>query len=145
MVLKKQNICVLSVTVTEDMSWVKLYGRCSRIMYRGPCGPAPSACPSLFKQTLTDLLALTNITKISIDKFFPPAMSFAPFVAVMTYTATISPIVFIYMKYIEYYPDTRISLSDTISLNNLKDLYLQYNMDWQNDPTLGTAIANGIM
>lgn len=134
------------MTVTEDMSWVQLYGRCSRtMMSRGPCYSLPSACPSLFKQTLTDLLALTNITKISIDKFFPPARSVAPFIATMTYSATISPIVFIYMKYIEYYPDTKISLSDLISLNNLKDLYLQYNMNWQNDPTLGTAIANGIM
>lgn len=77
--------------------------------------------------------------------YFPPVKAFAPFVAVMTYTAKIPPMVFIYMKYIEYYPDTKISLDDVISLLNLKDLYLQYNMAWQNDPTLASALAEGIL
>ena len=77
--------------------------------------------------------------------YFPFEKTYAPFVAVMPYKASISPIVFIYLKYIEYYPDTKISLDDVISLLNLKDLYLQYNMDWQNDPTLAAAIAEGIL
>jgi hypothetical protein len=66
-------------------------------------------------------------------------------VAVMTYSASVSPMVYIYLKYIEYYPDTKISLDDLISLNNLKDLYLQHNLEWVNDPTLESAIAQGIL
>ena len=129
------------------MSWVKLYGGCSRTIqqYTPRQPPTTSACPSLFKKTLTDLLALTAITKKSIDAFFPPNIAYAPFVAVMTYSASVSPMVYIYLKYIEYYPDTKISLDDLISLNNLKDLYLQHNLEWVNDPTLESAIAQGIL
>jgi hypothetical protein len=45
----------------------------------------------------------------------------------------------------ELYPNTKISFSDIISLNNLKDLYLQYNLSPQDDPTLANAIAKGII
>ena len=114
-------------------------------MYRGPCGPAPSACPSLFKQTLTDLLTLSNITKTSIAKYFPPSIAYAPFVAAMSYSISVSPMVFIYMRYMELYPNTKITVSDIISLLNLKDLYLQYNLLPQNDPTLANAIAEGLL
>jgi hypothetical protein len=109
---------------------------------RGPCVSLPSACPSLFKQTLTDLLALTNITKTSIDKYFPSTSALAPYISTMTYTASISPTVFIYLKYMELYPGMKISQDDIISLMNLKDLYLAYFLEWQNDPTLASAIAN---
>lgn len=129
------------------MSWVKLYGGCTRtIQQYTPRQPlTTSACPSLFKQTLTDLLALTNITKTSIAKYFPPSRAYAPSIASMSYSISVSPMVFIYMRYMELYPNTKISFSDIISLNNLKDLYLQYNLSPQDDPTLANAIAKGII
>jgi len=144
---KRKIFKVLSDTESEDMNWVKLYGGCSRIMnHREPRHPQNnSACPTQFKQTLTDLLGLTAIVRTSIDKYFPFEKTYAPFVSVMPYTASISPIVYIYLKYIEYYPGAKISLDDVFSLNNLKDLYLQYNLDWRSDPTLAAAIAEGIM
>jgi hypothetical protein len=91
------------------------------------------------------LLALTAITKKSIDAFFPPLKAFAPYITTMSYTvdATATSYLYVWLVYGDMYPGKTIDQTNIIDLNNLKDIYLMENIPWNDDPILTTAVKNG--
>ena len=119
------------------MSWVKVYGGCSRTIqqYTPRKPPTNSACPSLFKQTLTDLLALTAITKISVDRFFPLIVVNAPMMTTLDAAIDLSPPLFVRYMWILENPKKTFVMNE-LNINVLKDIYLQYGFDWTTDPVL---------
>jgi hypothetical protein len=82
-----------------------------------PNQPINSACPSLFKQTLTDLLALATITKTSIDRFFPPMEMFAPMITELKATITLSPALFVRFAWIKAHPDEKFDPTSSVRIN----------------------------
>jgi hypothetical protein len=104
-----------------------------------------ASCPTAMKQILLDLIALVNITQNVVGRFFPVTTAMASYISQMSYTASISPIVFVYLKYIELYPGTKIDMTNSISLINLMDVYLKYNIPWIQDPMLSVAVSTGII
>ena len=104
-----------------------------------------ASCPTAMKKILLDLIALVNITQNVVERFFPSTKAMASYIAKMSYKASISPIVFVYLKYIELYPGTKIDMTNSISLINLMDVYLKYNIPWIQDPILSVAVSTGII
>jgi hypothetical protein len=91
------------------------------------------------------LLALTVITKKSIDAFFPPTIAYAPYVTKMGYSTAVPPNVYTLLVYTDMYPGEKLDVTNVIDLNNLKDIYLMLNIPWNNDPILSSAVNNGII
>jgi hypothetical protein len=120
------------------MSWVKLYGGCSRTMqqYTPRQPPTNSACPSLFKKTLTDLLALATIAKTSIDKYFPAARLYAPFKSSIDAIVEVSPALYTRIIWAEQNESIKYDTSSAIHIYQLKDIYIQCGLDWTKDPVL---------
>jgi len=115
------------------MSWVNLYGRCSKKV-----DPIISTrpCPALFKKTLIDLLALANVTKQSIDRFFPALQLYAPFMSDMEATVAVSPALFTRITWAQRNKPSKYDKTSPIHIYQLKDIYAEYSLDWTTDPVL---------
>jgi hypothetical protein len=98
--------------------------------------PINSACPSLFKQTLTDLLALATITKTSIDRFFPAAKLYAPFKSSVDAIIEVSPALYTRIIWSEQNESIKYDPTSSIHIYELKDIYIQSGFDWTTDPVL---------
>ena len=123
------------------MNWVKRCGRCSRTMTTYPPNqPINSACPSLFKQTLTDLLALATITKTTIDTFVPATEVLAPITTELRATITMPPALFVRFAWIDAHPGEKFDSTSSVSIYELKDFYVEYGLDWTTDPVLNPPV-----
>jgi hypothetical protein len=104
-----------------------------------------SDCPLLYELILYDMLDLVSITKTVIDKFFPGITVKAPFVAALEAKASINTNVFVLLKWIKIYPGSSLDKNDPNDLLKLKNLYIQLNLPWANDPILREAIELGLI
>jgi hypothetical protein len=90
----------------------------------------------MFKKILTDLLALTTVTKASVDKYFPGTRLFAPFVSAMQATMTLSPALYTRMIWVLENKPNKFDKTSPADIYQLKDIYAQNGMDWTTDPVL---------
>ena len=102
-------------------------------------------CPITFTDILKDLLDLVSITKTVIDRFFPPKKVNAPVISKMGYTVFLPQYVYMFLMYMQMYPDATFDDKCAVDLNNLKDIYLSNELPWQDDPFLSDAAKLGII
>jgi len=104
-----------------------------------------SNCPTTFTDVLNDMLELVRITKTIIDQFFPPAKATAPIVTKMSYGIVLPPRIYVLLIFADLYPGTKLNPSNVFHLLNLKDIYFQVSLPWEDDPILSDAVNLGII
>ena len=90
----------------------------------------------MFKKILTDLLALTTVTKASVDRFFPGVRLFAPFVSAMDATVSVSPALFTRIAWAQRNKPEKYDKTSPAHVYQLKDIYAEFGYDWTTDPIL---------
>jgi hypothetical protein len=91
------------------------------------------------------MFGLVSLTKKIIDQFFPGIKVSAPFVGKLDTVATVSPPIFVLLKWIDLYPGDVLVPTDIKDLNKLKNLYIQMGMDWEEDPFLKEGMLLGLI
>jgi hypothetical protein len=86
------------------------------------------ALPSL-QQFLSLLGSVTTV----VERLFPTVNTKAPYVAKMSARGGIPPQHFIRIAWRKKYAGV-IYLGSAIQIGQIKDLYLEYGLNWQNDP-----------
>ena len=120
------------------MSWVKTYGRClcTQNIRQLPYPANDIGCPSMFKKILTDLLALTTVTKESVGRYFPGVSLFAPFSSAMDATISVSPALFTRIAWAQRNKPNKYDKTSAAHIYQLKDIYAEFGYDWTTDPIL---------
>ena len=83
------------------------------------------------------LLALSSLFSVlenAINVFIPSTSIVAPMIAPMSAKATVSDKVFIRLAWRQEYPGAVFHPDNLLQRLQIKELYLQYGMDYMNDP-----------
>ena len=95
-------------------------------------GASTGCTDTLALRALQDLVtALYNI----IETSFPPEVATSAFIAKYTVPARANPFTFVRFAWIKENPGKKLYPSKYSALV-IKDLYLQYDLDWTNDPLI---------
>ena len=97
---------------------------------------AERSCDTRLAVALADLLTLIEATTTVIGNFFPALVATAPCIANMGYSMSLSPVIIVWLKWRDVYPDEKIDIESPDSLDLLKDLYLEMGLPWELDPFL---------
>jgi hypothetical protein len=80
------------------------------------------------------LSSLFSAMENAINVFIPSTAIVAPMIAPMSATATVSDKVFIRLTWRQEYPGTVFDPDNLLQRLQIKELYLQYGMEYTNDP-----------
>ena len=105
-----------------------------------PCDT--TVCTSMFPMKLY-LDALTNTIGNMIeviDKFFPATLAFAQVIADMSITSSVPPGMFVRLVWAKRNPGVKF-INDTLNNIQLKQIYLEFDLDWRSDPYLTSVLG----
>jgi hypothetical protein len=105
-----------------------------------PCDT--SLCTDMFPLKLyLDTLTSTIGNLISVvGKFFPSSTSFAQVIADMSVASNLPPGMFVRLVWAKRNPGVRF-INSTIDNIHLKQIYLEFDLDWRADPYLTAVIG----
>ena len=86
-----------------------------------------------------DYAKLVDITAKIINKFFPAITLNSNVVADMGAKMQLSPSLFTRLAWAQRNKGTKYDTTSRLHLTQLKDIYLEYDMDWTKDPVLSTV------
>lgn len=86
-----------------------------------------------------DYAKLVDITAKIINKFFPTITLNSNVVADMGAKMQLSPSLFTRLAWAQRNKGTKYDTTSRLHLTQLKDIYLEYDMDWTKDPVLSTV------
>ena len=92
--------------------------------------------PSEFTNLLQDYIGLVDITSKLIKQFFPGAIISSSIVAAMGANLNLSPSLFTRLMWAQRNKGTKFAAASKIHLTQLKDIYIEHDMNWMNDPVL---------
>jgi len=92
--------------------------------------------PSDFTNLLQDYIGLVDITSKLIKQFFPAAIISSTIIADMAANLTLSPSLFTRLLWAQRNKGTKFLAASSVHLAQLKDIYIEHDMNWMNDPVL---------
>jgi len=94
------------------------------------------AVPVDLTALLQNYIGLVDITAKLIKQFFPGAIVSSTIIADMGANLTLSPSLFTRLQWAVRNKGTKFSAASKIHLSQLKDIYIEHDMNWMNDPVL---------
>ena len=107
-----------------------IYGGGSRYYKFPTIFPVDTCC----KDALLALSTLFSTLENAVTTFFPSSSIIAPMIAAMGATAKVSDKVFVRLTWRQQYPGVVFHPDSLLQRLQIKDLYLQYGMDYTKDP-----------
>lgn len=92
--------------------------------------------PSDFTNLLQGYIGLVEITAKLIKQFFPAAIVSSTVIADMGAKLTLSPSLFTRLLWAQRNKGTKFATASISHLTQLKDIYIEHDMNWTNDPVL---------
>lgn len=89
-----------------------------------------------FQTLLQNYVSLITVTSSLIKQFFPGAIVSTSVIADMGVKLNLSPSLFTRLSWATRNKDIKFDSKSMIHLTQLKDIYVEYDMDWTNDPVL---------
>ena len=87
-----------------------------------------------------DYAKLVDVTAKIINKFFPAITLNSNVIADMGAKMQLSPSLFTRLVWAQRNKGTKYDATSRLHLTQLKDIYLEYDMDWTKDPVLSTVV-----
>jgi hypothetical protein len=94
---------------------------------------------------LIALSALFSAIENAVELFFPSTSIMAPMIAPMVAKATVSNKVFVRITWRQQYPGVVFHPDSLLQRLQIKDIYLQFGMDYSNDPLFNDELGKTLV
>ena len=105
-----------------------------------PAPPSPVVCPTLFSSLMKNYASLVQTTSNIISVFYPAVAVNIATAADIGAALRLSPPLFTRLSWAQRYKGVYFNSSLREHLSQLRAIYIQYRLDWTNDPLLRTIV-----